>query len=257
MRQIEDDRDIPGRPERFEEFKELLDLYSREQGCVLPKQTFLIAGTNGKGSVAKTLETLLLRVHRGVGLFTSPHIVDTVERIRSYEKDLSHDEFIEVFKLIEPYRRKMGLSRFETFTLMMFEAFFGGRVRPRVECAVIEVGVGGRLDPTNAIPHSISVVTSIGRDHEAVLGNSLASIGQEKFGIVSRGNIVVCGRLPAEAAQAKMTASSIAGVRVFDARIFSSHIERSELDPVWVIESPWGQAPLALKGPRAIENTSI
>lgn len=222
----------------------------------------LIAGTNGKGSVAKTLETIFSARGEGVGLFTSPHLVDVGERIRTNGKDLSHDEFVEVFERVEDVVARLDLGRFETMTVMMAEAFWGDRVRPRVERAVVEVGVGGRLDPTRGLPHDVSVLTSLAFDHMELLGESLLSIGQEKARIVDPDNLVVHAPWPREASAALDEARRARGVRFIEAASFPHRIDHTDRiektsSPRWVLLTPWGEAPLALLGERAAANATI
>lgn len=247
-------RDVPAKVESFsrmqEAFKRLtLPFPEKGQGVIL------VAGTNGKGTVAKTLETLLYRVSGGgVGLFTSPHLMKATERIRSFGRDLSEDEFIRAFELVEPLADEMALSHFEILTLMAAEIFFGKRVRPCVDWAVIEVGVGGRLDPTRLIPHEMSIVTALGLDHVDLLGPTLKSIAREKFAIVDDGVLVHLAlkdpELEAEAANA-CNGKNVKRVAV------ESHAYRVAPGPVWVVETPWGEAPLSLLGRRAVENVSL
>ena len=243
-KQIEMRRDIPGKDASFTRFAlafaELRDVEFPVGG----RGVVLVAGTNGKGTVSKTLETLLVARGDKVGLFTSPHLMKTTERIRSHGADLTDDEFVAAFVSIEPLANKFGLSHFEILTLMMCEVFFGGRIRPRVEIAIIEVGLGGRLDPTRKVPHEATIVTRLGLDHQALLGDTLPLIAREKFGAVDPGNLVVHFPFPPSViGSAEWTPSPVYPSRISDGR--------------WVLASPWGEAPLALMGARAVENSSL
>lgn len=247
-------RDMPAKVESFARMEEALrrlvfPLPEKGQGVIL------VAGTNGKGTVAKTLETLLLRVSGGgVGLFTSPHLMKATERIRSFERDLTEREFVQTYEIVEPVARDLGLSHFETQTLMACEIFFGKRVRPRVDWAVIEVGVGGRLDPTRQIPHEMSVVTSIGLDHVDLLGGTLQQIAREKFAIVDDGVLVhLAPKDPDIEAEAEKACRG-KNVKRVPVEPLAYHVAPG---PTWVAETPWGEAPLALPGRRAVENISV
>lgn len=266
---LESSADKPAKPGRFEIFETAVTAYRVEaktswpsQDSVIGRDVFLIAGTNGKGTVAKTLETLLAASGERVGLFTSPHIMDTTERIRLGGSDLTHAEFVAVYKTIEPFAKKFELSHFEILTLMMIEAFFGDRIRPKVTCAVIEVGVGGRLDPTRVIPHEYAVITRIGLDHEAILG-PLASIAREKFAITDGARIAIYAppdeNVVASAvfeAQAKQRLSG-APTQFLEVEPYAHHVSGLPTAPVWSIHTPYGKAALSLLGERAVFNTSI
>lgn len=256
--ELEAMQDRPARPDRFERFNEAVRVYLATTYSHLPpngKDVFLIAGTNGKGSVAKTLETLLIANGESVGLYTSPHLMDTTERIRSHGRDLTHGEFVEVFECVKPFIDRFELSHFEALTLMMIETFFGGRTRPRVSSAVIEVGVGGRLDPTRAIPHEYAVITKIGLDHEAILGD-LASIAREKFAIVEGSRVLVTAPVETAEVSAAMDAAKTNSrlTKFIEADIYPAKVKDG---PSWVLESPWGNSPISLVGERGAFNTSI
>jgi dihydrofolate synthase/folylpolyglutamate synthase len=155
-----------------------------------------IAGTNGKGSTAAILHRILCLAGYRTALYTSPHLVSFTERIRVGDREISPDE---VVALAEEVRQRtavaeVALTFFEFVTAMAFIYF----ARRRVDVAVVEVGLGGRLDATNLVCPVVSVITTISRDHEAYLGSDLLSIGREKGGIVKSGVPVVLGSLPKE-----------------------------------------------------------
>src|SRR5271168_4700548 len=147
-----------------------------------------VAGTNGKGSTAAFLESILREAGFRTGLNTSPHLEKINERIRVNGKDISDDEFAAAFTHIhEPIERLMAEGRlrahptyFECVTAMAF-AFFAAE---RVEFAVFEVGLGGRLDATNILAPVVTIHTRIDFDHENFLGHSLEEIAAEKAGII-------------------------------------------------------------------------
>jgi len=148
-----------------------------------------VGGTNGKGSVAAHAEALLRALGWRVGLFTSPHLVRYHERIRIAGVEASDAELIEAFEQIEAARRATTLTFFEYNTLAALLTF----ARRRIEIAVLEVGLGGRLDATNLVAADVAVLASVGLDHRDWLGDSLDSIGREKAGIFRAGRAAVLG----------------------------------------------------------------
>lgn len=148
-----------------------------------------VAGTNGKGSTAHTLAAILQAAGLRVGLFTSPHLLDFRERIRV---DGAMIPQADVVSFTESFRRRgaeLQPSFFELTTVMAFDYF----ARQHVDIAVIETGLGGRLDSTNIITPILSVITNISLDHTSLLGPTLAHIAAEKAGIIKRGVPVVIG----------------------------------------------------------------
>ena len=153
-------------------------------------RTIHIAGTNGKGSTAHLLASCLQQCGYRVGLFTSPHLVDFRERIRVNGKKISRNF---VMKWVADYQKKelpgMQPSFFELTTAMAFD-YFAWR---NVNIAIIETGLGGRLDSSNIITPEVSVITNIGMDHQQFLGNTIEEITLEKAGIIKHGQPVVVG----------------------------------------------------------------
>jgi dihydrofolate synthase/folylpolyglutamate synthase len=155
----------------------------------------LIAGTNGKGSTAATLASILKASGLRTGLYTSPHLIRINERIRINGEEISDDEFALLHDMIDrTAERLVGESElpwhpsfFEMLTAIAFEYFS----RKKIDIAVLEVGMGGRLDATNVIDPQISVITDISLDHQKFLGNTVTEIAREKAGIIRRGGIVV------------------------------------------------------------------
>ncbi len=150
-------------------------------------RTIHVAGTNGKGSVANMLASALSACGLRVGLYTSPHIVDFRERMRivgeKQSAELVSEEYVYDFLCrYEADMDALSLSFFEITTGMAFKWFYD----QKVDVAVIEVGLGGRLDSTNVITPDLSIVTSIALDHCALLGNTLAEIAAEKAGIFKK-----------------------------------------------------------------------
>ncbi len=152
-------------------------------GAGNPHQTFPsihIAGTNGKGSTSSMLSSVLTAAGYRTGLFTSPHLVSFAERIRIDGRPISEKRIIEYTALLKPAIDKLNVTFFEAATALAFLHF----ARERVDVAVIEVGLGGRLDSTNVITPLLSMITTIGYDHMEYLGNTLQSIAAEKAGIM-------------------------------------------------------------------------
>ncbi len=148
--------------------------------------TIHIAGTNGKGSTAAICEAILGTAGYSAGLYTSPHLVKFNERIRISGLAITDSEVIKTITAIRSVcskNRSMGPTFFEFATLMAFDYF----KKKGVDIAVIETGMGGRLDSTNVITPLVSIITNIGRDHTTQLGSNLESIASEKAGIVKKG----------------------------------------------------------------------
>ena len=148
-----------------------------------------IAGTNGKGSTAHTIAAILQSAGYRVGLYTSPHLVDFRERIRVNGKMISHEAVVDFVKRYRAMSLDCHPSFFELTMTMAFEYF----AKENVDIAVIETGLGGRLDSTNIITPILSIITNISFDHTAFLGDSLESIASEKAGIIKSSVPVVIG----------------------------------------------------------------
>ena len=169
--------------ERVEEFCRLLGNPHNDY------HTIHIAGTNGKGSTSHMLASVLQQAGYRVGLFTSPHLKDFRERVRVDGEMISEQEVVGFVERNLPEIRRLGLSFFEITAAMAFEHF----ALQDVEVAVIETGLGGRLDATNIITPLVSVITNIGLDHTDLLGSTLQAVAAEKAGIIKRGVPVVLG----------------------------------------------------------------
>ena len=155
----------------------------------LKYKTIHIAGTNGKGSSAHTLAAILQSAGYRVGLYTSPHLVDFRERIRVNGTMISHEAVVDFVNRYRVMSLNCHPSFFELTMTMAFEYF----AREKVDIAVIETGLGGRLDSTNIITPIMSIITNISFDHTAFLGDSLKSIAGEKAGIIKPSIPVVIG----------------------------------------------------------------
>jgi dihydrofolate synthase/folylpolyglutamate synthase len=163
-----------------------------------PEQRFasvLIAGTNGKGSTAATLASILQAGGHRTALYTSPHLRRVNERIRVNGAEIADTEFAAAYDVVEQAAQSLLRSGrlpwhpsfFEMLTAMAFTHF----ATSRIEVAVLEVGMGGRLDATNVVQPLLSIITDISLDHEKFLGSTIREIAREKAGIIRRGGVVV------------------------------------------------------------------
>jgi len=157
----------------------------------------LVAGTNGKGSVCAMLASILQSHGFRVGLYTSPHLVSILERIKVQGRPIPRQSFCQAITLLKGVidqligqgKLKAPLTYFETLTCLAFLYFR----EQKVDIAVVEVGMGGRLDATNVMTPLVSVITTVSRDHEEFLGRTVSQIAVEKAGIIKRRVPVVCG----------------------------------------------------------------
>jgi dihydrofolate synthase/folylpolyglutamate synthase len=163
-----------------------------------PERTFpgvLIAGTNGKGSTAATLASILQASGLKTALYTSPHLVRINERIRVNGEEISDDTFAHLHGEVDQVAEKLvasgDLPWHPSFFEMMTAIAFAHFSREQVQIAVLEVGMGGRLDATNVVDPLLSVITDISLDHQKFLGNTVGEIAREKVGIIRPGGIVV------------------------------------------------------------------
>ena len=155
-----------------------------------------VAGTKGKGSVCALCASALKAAGYRVGLYTSPHLLDFCERIQADGEPISRELLVELVEEIKPAVAKIPkLTTFEITTALGFLAF----AKQGCNAAVIEVGLGGRLDATNIVTPRVSVITSLSYDHMAVLGDTLAKIAGEKAGIIKHGVPVVASSQKEEA----------------------------------------------------------
>jgi dihydrofolate synthase/folylpolyglutamate synthase len=170
-------------------------------------KSFHVAGTNGKGSVVATAEALLRAKGLRVGRYTSPHLVDFRERFVVDNVQINEREAEEFLTRWEGESERLGATFFEITTALAF-AHFASR---EVDVALIETGLGGRLDSTNVITPLVAAVTSIGIDHTEYLGNTIGEIAREKGGIFKAGVPAIYGRVSPEARDALVAAAHLAG----------------------------------------------
>jgi dihydrofolate synthase/folylpolyglutamate synthase len=152
---------------------------SRADLANLPGKKILIAGTNGKGTTARTLEQLLLAQGLTVAVYTSPHLLKFNERLRINSQDVTDELWVQGLQTVEQHRQETALTYFEFTTL----AAFAIMKFAEVDVCIVEVGLGGRLDATNIIAPDACVITTIDLDHQDWLGNDRETIGREKAGI--------------------------------------------------------------------------
>ncbi|HSM71641.1 MAG TPA: folylpolyglutamate synthase/dihydrofolate synthase family protein [Anaerolineales bacterium] len=219
-----------------------------------------VAGTKGKGSVSALCASALQAGGYKVGLYTSPHLLDYCERIQVNGEPISHEFLVELVEEIKPAVAKVPkLTTFELTTALGFLAF----AKQGCTAAVIEVGLGGRLDATNIVTPEVSVITSLSYDHMAVLGDTLAKIAGEKAGIIKEGVPVVSSPQEPEAldvleriAREKGCNFVLVGKDVIFEKVNSSldgqsiHIEDN-------LQSSALNLPLPLLGEHQLENAAV
>ncbi len=189
-------------------------------------RTFHVAGTNGKGSVCATLDSLLRAKGLRVGRYTSPHLVDFRERILVDGRPIGEDEVADWLTAQGSLIEELEATFFEATTALAFDYF----ARANVDVAVIETGLGGRLDSTNVVQPVAAVVTSIGLDHMDLLGATIEQIAVEKAGIFKRGAPAVIGeRTPSVAWQLRTIA------------------EERGATPVLVVDADWRVSGVAVR----------
>jgi len=172
----------------------------------------LVAGTNGKGSVAAMIERALRAAGFRTGMYSSPHLHRFTERIRVAGREVGAREVVRGVERLAPvlFDPARELTFFEATTLLAFDLF----ARARVDIAVVEVGLGGRLDATTVVRPRVSAIVSVGIDHTDKLGRTLSSIAREKAGILRRGVPTVIGPLPAAAREVVERAATRRGARI-------------------------------------------
>lgn len=177
--------------ERVEKLLEFIGNPQKELKC------FHIAGSNGKGSTASFIASILMETGFKVGLYTSPHFVRFNERIRINKNEID-DNYITAFvDSIENILEKDAPTFFEITTALAFKYF----TENKVDYVVLETGLGGRLDATNVINPLASIITSISLEHTSILGDTIQKIAEEKAGIIKSGTKVYTGNMPQEAAE--------------------------------------------------------
>lgn len=200
-------------------------------------KTIHVAGTNGKGSCSHTLAAILQSAGYKVGLYTSPHLVDFRERIRVNGTPVSQEHVIGFVENHRAFFEPLHPSFFELATAMAFNYF----AEQQVDVAVIEVGLGGRLDCTNIIRPDLCIITNISFDHVQFLGDTLAKIASEKAGIIKPGIPVVIGETTPETKPVFIEAALKQGAPIHFAeeeRLMVSHLPRNGKNYYWTRDYP-------------------
>jgi dihydrofolate synthase/folylpolyglutamate synthase len=165
------------------------EVWRRHHDDLLPFPAIAIAGTNGKGSVAAMLEAIYRTAGYRTACYTSPHLVRYNERVRINGQECTDEQLCQAFERVERSRGDTPLTYFEFGTLAALDLF----VDAAVDVAILEVGLGGRLDVVNIFDADVAIVTTIGVDHSDWLGPDRESIGREKAGIFRTGRAAICG----------------------------------------------------------------
>ncbi|HNT55138.1 MAG TPA: folylpolyglutamate synthase/dihydrofolate synthase family protein [Anaerolineaceae bacterium] len=193
-------------PEKFD-LARMHDLMARLDNPHQQYPVIHVAGTKGKGSTAAMIAAVLQSAGYRVGFYTSPHLEDFNERIQVNGESISRADLVDLVAQLRPHAAAVErITTFELTTALGFLYF----ARARVDVAVVEVGLGGRLDATNVVTPLVSVITSLSYDHMAVLGNTLAQIAAEKAGIIKPGRPVV---LAPQKEEARLVVERIAAER--------------------------------------------
>lgn len=235
-------------------------------------RVIVVAGTNGKGSVSATLDALFTAAGERTGLYTSPHLTEYTERIRIGGQDISRELFAQAFAKVAEKTSDLKLSHFEMLTLMAAWVFFSGEAVPPVERAIFEVGVGGLWDSTNAIPHGVAVIATLGKDHEKLLGHTLNEIAVNKFGIIPEksrelpdGAWVYHLPIPEEVKPLARKTQERTQSRWVECANFKYSAKRgatqageAPTEAEFCARTPWGRTPpLRLPGFRGAQNTAL
>ena len=188
-------------------------------------RTIHVAGTNGKGSTCHTLAAILQKAGYKVGLFTSPHLVDFRERIKVNGEMCSEKFVVDFVEKHRAFFEPLQPSFFEITTAMALEYFY----EKEVDVAVIEVGLGGRLDCTNIITPDLCIITNISLDHTDLLGDTQGKIAAEKAGIMKKGVPCIIGETSAETLPVFESVAREKGCQIIKAEEFSDHVPQGEL----------------------------
>lgn len=190
-----------------------------------------VAGTNGKGSTAALISKALVNSGFSVGLYTSPHLFCFNERVVINDKIIDDKLLCEAFYAVDEAKKEVHLTYFEYTTLAALYAF----CRTKVDVMVLEIGLGGRLDAVNVIDADLCVIASIGLDHMAILGNTIAKIAYEKAGIIKENSKVIVGNLSSEAFEVINEVVTKKHATLYDGR--ADNLEFSSEDKNWGFNS--------------------
>lgn len=214
-----------------------------------------VAGTNGKGSVASALAAILQKAGLKVGLFTSPHLITFNERIRINSRLISNNKVVESYNAVKNVRQESREPTFFEFSTAMALYEFS---REKVDWAVIETGMGGRLDATNIIKPAISVITNISIEHKTYLGDTIEKIAGEKGGIIKRGIPVITG---AKQKNAVCLLKNIAAKKKAPfyllGKDFRTRKDNNETFTYHGMEKVWPDMQTGMSGRHQIENAAL
>ncbi len=197
-------------------------------------KTIHVGGTNGKGSVSNLLAATLQESGYSVGLYTSPHLIDFRERIR-INGEMINKEYVVNF--VEKYKDQFEpvMPSFFELTMEMAFMYFAEK---KVDIAIIEVGLGGRLDSTNIISPDLSVITNIGLDHERYLGNTLAKIASEKAGIIKQFTPVVIGEMGStEVSQTFIDKAKSVEAPIVFSELYMNNFKSDKINNNWIFNA--------------------
>lgn len=216
-----------------------------------PFPVFTVAGTNGKGSTVALLDAILRAAGYRVGAYSSPHLFRYNERIRIDGTEVSDEALCEAFARVDEARGETSLTYFEFGTLAAFDLFSGARL----DAAVIEVGMGGRLDAANLWDADVAVVTALDVDHAAWLGPDRATIAREKAGIFRRGRPALCSD-PNPPVTLREAADEIGTPLYLPGEAYGWRADRDRWH-WWGLGGRWEDLPLpALRGASQLDNAS-
>lgn len=215
-----------------------------------------VAGTNGKGSIASALASILHASGYKTGLYTSPHLVRFNERICINNEPVSDEDVINSYEKVKKVQQKAdrGLTFFEYTTAMAFYEF----ARQKVEWAVIETGMGGRLDATNIIEPSVSIISNLSIEHTTYLGDSIAQIAEEKGGIIKENTPVVTGVRQKDAVSIlkKIAQEKSAPFYHFSEDFKVERIQEQRFN-YFGIENVWRDMQTGLQGSYQLDNAAL
>ncbi len=255
IKKIEDLELMPETPPSLDRIKEGLKKILTSSSFQ-PHQTIVVAGTNGKGSVCVFLEALFLSMGESVGLFSSPHLEETTERIRINGKDIEKNLFCKAYEIVNKKTKDLKLSHFEILTLIAAWVFYSKESDLITQRFIFEVGLGGTWDATNAIPHQNCVITSLDYDHQNLLGHTLKEIALSKFGIIGPQSIVVHSPLPKEVQSVAQEVQISTKSYWRQSAPFSLKVIDSKSEPQFILQTEWGKTKLGLPGLRSAQNAT-
>ena len=251
---------LPMMPDRAPSLEPTLRALERLDISFSDSRVVIVAGTNGKGSVCACLEALLLSAGQTTGLYTSPHLVETTERFRRNGKDISEQEFVQAYEAVCSRTRGIRLTHFEILTLMAYWTLASGVSAPPVDWLILEVGLGGTWDATNAVPHRICVITSLGLDHQNLLGDSLTEIAGNKFGVIPKVHppaVVVHTEFQDEAVRTlSRKVGAKTNAKFIPATEWTCDVKQETDGPRFCLSTKWGSVELGLPGARGAQNAA-